>query len=82
MRKCAQACRQCAATCADVAQAGQFGGLLHKMKVWATGGGAGIARATASLFAEGGARVVITGRRSEPLDFGFMTLFDYVEGSC
>jgi hypothetical protein len=57
---------------------GQFGGLLHKMKVWATGGGAGIGRATALLFGEGGARVVITSRHSEPLDFGFMTLFDYV----
>jgi hypothetical protein len=55
-----------------------FGGLLHKMKVAATGGVAGIGRATASLLAEGGARVVITGRRSEPLDLGFMTLFDYV----
>jgi NAD(P)-dependent dehydrogenase (short-subunit alcohol dehydrogenase family) len=32
-----------------------------------TGGGAGIGRATALLFAEAGAKVVITGRRPEPL---------------
>ncbi len=43
-----------------------------------TCGRAGIGRAKALLFAEGGASVVITGRRSEPLDFGFMTLFDYL----
>ena len=57
---------------------GQFGGLLHKMRVWATGGGAGMGRAKTMLFAEGGASVVITRRCSEPLDFGFMTLFDYL----
>jgi hypothetical protein len=57
---------------------GQFGELLHKMKVWATRGGVGVGRATALLFAEGGARVVIARRRSERLDCGFMTLFDYV----
>jgi hypothetical protein len=80
MRKCAQAFRQCAATCADVALRGQCGELLHKMKAWATGGGVGIGRATPLLFAGGGARVVITSRGSEPLDFGFMRLFDYVCG--
>ncbi len=57
---------------------GQFGRPLHKMKVLATGGGAGFGRAIELLFAEGGARVVITGRRSEPLDFRFMTVLDYV----
>ena len=30
MRKCAQAWRQCGATCAEIAQGGQSGGLLHK----------------------------------------------------
>jgi len=55
---------------------GQFVGLLHKMKVLATGGGASIRGAIALLFAEGGVRVVIPGRRSEPLDFRFMTVLD------
>jgi len=42
---------------------GQFGRLLHKMKVWATSGGVGIGRATVLLFGEGGGRAVIEGRR-------------------
>jgi hypothetical protein len=40
--------------------------------------GGAIGRAPALLFAEGGARVVITSRRSEPFDFGFIALFDCV----
>jgi hypothetical protein len=35
-----------------------------------------VGRATVLLFAEGG--VVIEGRRSERLDYGFMTVFDYI----
>ena len=33
-----------------------------------TGGGSGIGEATAKVFAEAGATVVVTGRRSEPLE--------------
>jgi hypothetical protein len=38
------------------------------------GGGAGIGRAAALLFAEGGARVVMTGRPSEPMEFEFVVV--------
>ena len=55
---------------------GQFGGLPHRKKVWATSVGVGIGRATALLFGEGRGRAVIEGRSSEPFDLGFM--FDYV----
>jgi hypothetical protein len=61
---------------------GQFGGLLHKMKVSATGAGVGIAEDSVAV-RQRCSKSVITGRRSEPLDFGLMmtlmmTLFDYM----
>lgn len=41
---------------------------LNDKVVIITGGGAGIGRAAALQFAERGAKVIVTGRRSEPLD--------------
>ena len=43
---------------------GEFEGKV----VWITGGGSGIGAAAARLFAQGGARVVLLGRRREPLE--------------
>ncbi|MFZ9886056.1 MAG: SDR family NAD(P)-dependent oxidoreductase [Myxococcota bacterium] len=41
---------------------------FHDAVVWITGGGTGIGRALALAFAREGARVVVSGRRPEPLD--------------
>jgi NAD(P)-dependent dehydrogenase (short-subunit alcohol dehydrogenase family) len=43
-------------------------GLLQDKVVWITGGGTGLGRAMASRFGELGARLVLSGRRPEPLE--------------
>ncbi len=47
--------------------AGDNGAFSHKV-VWITGAGTGIGQATARMFAAGGARIALLGRRPEPLE--------------